>query len=248
MLRLEKGQAVESIVIPKGGSRGNAGALVDGLNVKNSRASAPCAIVRWRAMLCASVRKSGCRLGGLRFSRRLIATSRYARGFSFGVNRAHGLIAPVPYCGLMPCGKPSGLSFPRERSANPHGVSHPLGGRWGISYKLSLGILAMMRTLSRNVSTAFPSIPEPTFLPAQSCHKRVEERPQVNTFTDVADSAEGIFQRAQVAYRAVASLPSVAARSELRARVSDCLAELIAFCREVESLPVGQNLKEARHG
>ena len=62
MLRLEKGQAVESIVIPKGGSRGNAGALVDGLNVKNSRASAPCAIVRWRAMLCASVRKSGCRL------------------------------------------------------------------------------------------------------------------------------------------------------------------------------------------
>lgn len=79
-------------------------------------------------------------------------------------------------------------------------------------------------------------------------HKRVEERPQVNTFTDVADSAEGIFQRAQVAYRAVASLPSVAARSELRARVSDCLAELIAFCREVESLPVGQNLKEARHG
>ncbi len=106
----------------------------------------------------------------------------------------------------------------------------------------------MMRTLSRNVSTAFPSIPEPTFLPVQSCHKRVEERPQVNTFTDVADSAEGIFQRAQVAYRAVASLPSVAARSELRARVSDCLAELIAFCREVESLPVGQNLKEARHG
>ena len=248
MLRLEKGQAVESIVIPKGGSRGNAGALVDGLNVKNSRAQGPCAIVRWRAMLCASVRKSGCRLGGLRFSRRLIATSRYARGFSFGVNRAHGLIAPVPYCGLMPCGKPSGLSFPRERSANPHGVSHPLGGRWGISYKLSLGILAMMRTLSRNVSTAFPSTPEPTFLPVQSCHKRVEERPQVNTFADVADGVEGIFQRAQVAYREAAFLPSVAARSELRARVSDCLAELIAFCREVESLPAGQNPMEARHG
>lgn len=248
MLRLEKGQAVASIVIPKGGSRGNAGALVDGLNVKNSRAQGPCAIVRWRAMLCASVRKSGCRLGGLRFSRRLIATSRYARGFSSGVNRAHGLIAPVPYCGLMPCGKPSGLSFPRERSANPHGVSHPLGGRWGISYKLSLGILAMMRTLSRNVSTAFPSTPEPIFLPVQSCHKRVEERPQVNTFADVADGVEGIFQRAQVAYREAAFLPSVAARSELRARVSDCLAELIAFCREVESLPAGQNPMEARHG
>lgn len=248
MLRKAKGQAAVSVIVPKGGSRGNDGAPVDGLNVKNSRAQGPCAIVRWRAMLCASVRKSGCRLGGLRFSRRLIATSRYARGFSFGVNRAHGLIAPVPYCGLMPCGKPSGLSLPLERSANPRGVSHLLGGRWGISYKLTNGILAMMRTLSRNVSTAFPSIPEPTFLPVQSRRKRVEERPQVNTFTDVADSAEGLLQRAQAAYRAVASLPSAVARAELRARVSDYLAELIAFCREVESLPVGQNLKEARHG
>lgn len=106
----------------------------------------------------------------------------------------------------------------------------------------------MMRTLSRNVSTAFPSIPEPTFLPVQSCHKRVEERPQVNTFADVADGAESLFQRAQAAYREAAFLPSVAARSELRARVSDYLAELISFCREVESLPAGQNLKEARHG
>lgn len=106
----------------------------------------------------------------------------------------------------------------------------------------------MMRTLSRNVSTAFPSIPEPTFLPVQSCHKRVEERPQVNTFADVADGVEGIFQRAQVAYREATFLPSAAARSELRARVSDCLAELIAFCRGVESLPACQNLKEARHG
>lgn len=106
----------------------------------------------------------------------------------------------------------------------------------------------MMRTLSRNVSTAFPSIPEPTFLPVQSCHKRVEERPQVNIFADVADGVEGIFQRAQVAYREAAFLPSAVARAELCARVSDYLAELISFCREVESLPAGQNLKEARHG
>ena len=106
----------------------------------------------------------------------------------------------------------------------------------------------MMRTLSRNVSTAFSSIPEPTFLPVQSCRKHVEERPQVNTFTDVADGAEGLLQRVQAAYRAAAFLPSAAARAELRARVSDCLAELIAFCREVESLPAGQNPMEARHG
>ena len=94
MLRLEKGQAVESIVIPKGGSRGNAGALVDGLNVKNSWASAPCAIVRCRAMLCASVRKSGCRRGNLLISnRRTIAASCFARGVSFGGSRIHGVIA-----------------------------------------------------------------------------------------------------------------------------------------------------------
>lgn len=85
MLRKAKGQAAVSVIVPKGGSRGNDGAPVDGLNVKNSRAQGPCAIVRWRAMLCASVRKSGCRLGGLRFSRRLIATSRYARGFSLAL-------------------------------------------------------------------------------------------------------------------------------------------------------------------
>lgn len=42
MLRHEKGQAAESVIVPKGDSRGNDGAPVDGLNVKNSRASAPC--------------------------------------------------------------------------------------------------------------------------------------------------------------------------------------------------------------
>lgn len=249
MLRKAKGQAAVSVIVPKGGIRGNDGAQAGGLMGRESIASAvSCAIVRCRAMLCLPSRLTGGRLGGLQNQRRLIATSRSARGFSFGINRNHGLIAPVPHYGLMPCGKPSGLSLPLERSANPRGVSHLLGGRWGISYKLTNGILAMMRTLSRNVSTAFPSTPEPIFLPVQSCHKRVEERPQVNTFADVADSAEGLFQRAQVAYREAAFLPSAAARAELRARVSDYLAELIAFCREVESLPAGQNPMEARHG
>lgn len=245
----KRDQAAESVIVPKGDSRGNDGAQAGGLMGRESIASAvSCAIVRCRAMLCLPSRLTGGRLGGLQNQRRLIATSRSARGFSFGINRNHGFIAPVPHYGLMPCGKPSGLSFPRERSANPRGVSHLLGGWWRTSYSLTRGIFAMMRTLSRNVSTAFPSTPEPIFLPVQSCHKRVEERPQVNTFTDVADSAEGLLQRAQAAYRAVASLPSAVARAELRARVSDYLAELIAFCREVESLPVGQNLKEARHG
>lgn len=246
----EQVQAAVSVIVPKGDSRGNDGSQVGGLMGGESIASrSACAIAKCRAMLCLPSRLTGGRLGGLQNQRRLFATSRSARGFSFGENRNHGLIAPVPYYGLMPCGKSfQGLSLPLERSANPRGVSHLLGGRWGISYKLTNGILAMMRTLSRNVSTAFPSIPEPIFLPVQSRRKHVEERSQVNTFADVADGVEGIFQRAQVAYREAAFLPSAVARAELRARVSDCLAELIAFCREVESLPAGQNLKEARHG
>lgn len=256
MLRHEKGQAAESVIVPKGDSRGNDGAPVDGLNVKNSRASAPCAMGRWRAILSVLVRKNEGRGRSLLVcSRRIVATSRFARGVSFGGNRIHGLNAPAFIMGalhpqILTGGRGDGF---RAYRFLEHGTSYsprsalPVGK--GVQLlQVVLGASAMMRTLSRNVSTAFSSIPEPTFLPVQSCRKHVEERPQVNTFTDVADSAEGLLQRAQAAYREAAFLPSAVARAELRARVSDYLAELIAFCREVESLPVGQNLKEARHG
>ena len=255
MLRQEQSQAAVSVIVPKFGDRENDGALVDGLKVKNSRASAPCAIVRRRAMLCASVRKNGCRGRSLLVStRRTIATSRSARGVSFGGSRIHGVIASAFLGALHPqflMGSRAG-GF-RARRFRVRGTSYtrtacPPRRKDGQFLQAVHGALAMMRTLSRNVSTAFPSIPEPTFLPVQSCHKRVEERPQVNTFADVADGAEGLFQRAQAAYREAAFLPSAAARAELRARVSDYLAELISFCREVESLPAGQNLMEARHG
>lgn len=254
MLRKAKGQAAVSVIVPKGDSRGNDGAPVDGLNVKNSRASAPCAMGRRRAMLCASVRKNGRRRGNLLVSnRRSIAASCFARGVSFGGSRIHGVIASAFVGALYPeflmGSRAGGLRACRLRLrgiSTPHGLPSPWKGRAVL--QTAIGALTMMRTLSRNVSTAFPSIPEPIFLPVQSRRKHVEERPQVNTFTDVADGAEGLLQRAQAAYRAAAFLPSAAARSELRARVSDCLAELIAFCRGVESLPACQNLKEARHG
>ena len=254
MLRHEKGQAVRSAVASEFADKESNGALVDGLNVKNSRASAPCAMGRWRAILSVLVRKNEGRGRSLLVStRRTIATSRFARGVSFGGSRIHGVIASAFLGALYPQfltgSRAGGFRACRHLLrgiSTPHGLPSPWKGR--AVPNLATGISAMMRTLSRNVSTAFPSIPEPIFLPVQSCHKRVEERPQVNTFTDVADSAEGLLQRAQAAYRAVASLPSAVARAELRARVSDYLAELIAFCREVESLPVGQNLKEARHG
>ena len=250
----KRDQAAVSVIVPKGGIRGNDGAQAGGLNVKNSRASAPCAMGRWRAMLSVLVRKNESRRGNLLYCvRRTIAGPRLMRGFSFGGSSNHGVIASALLGALYPQfltgSRAGGLRACRFRVrgiSTPHGLPSP----WKGSAVLQTvhGALAMMRTLSRNVSTAFPSIPEPIFLPVQSCHKRVEERPQVNTFTDVADSAEGLLQRAQAAYREAAFLPSAVARAELRARVSDYLAELIAFCREVESLPAGQNLKEARHG
>lgn len=126
-----------------------------------------CHNVPTRARIAVPTRVSGGGLGGLHSNRRLIATSRFARGFSFGVNR-DGIIAPVPNYGLMSHGKPSGLSLPVERSANPCGVSHLLGGWWGISYSLTTGILAMMLTLSRGVSTAFVSTPAPVYQPVTS--------------------------------------------------------------------------------
>lgn len=45
--------------------------------------------------------------------------------FLFGGCPTHGLIAPawLRFCGLMPCGHPSGWPSPDTRSANPHGVA-----------------------------------------------------------------------------------------------------------------------------
>lgn len=255
MRSYEQVQAAVSVIVPKGGIRGNNGSQSNGLSRGESIASrSACAIVRCRAMLSVLSRKTGGRRGNLPTStRRTIAASRLARGVSFGGSSNHGVIASALLGALYPqflTGSRAGgfraCRFRVRGISTPHGLPSP----WKGSAVLQTvhGALAMMRTLSRNVSTAFPSIPEPIFLPVQSRRKRVEERPQVNTFTDVADSAEGLLQRAQAAYREAAFLPSAVARAELCARVSDYLAELISFCREVESLPAGQNLKEARHG
>lgn len=127
-----------------------------------------CHNVPTRARIAVPTRVSGCGLGRLHSKRRLIATSRFARGFSFGVNRNHGIIAPAFFDGLMSHGKPSGLPSPLGRSANPCDVSHPHGRRLGDSYSQSRGIKAMMLTLSRGVSTAFVSTPAPVYQPVTS--------------------------------------------------------------------------------
>lgn len=82
------------------------------------------------------LRSKRCELGGLLHCyRRMTAAPALTRAvaFSFGGVRSHGLIAPALYrfCGLMPCGNPSGLPSPVARSANPHGVALLLAERGG---------------------------------------------------------------------------------------------------------------------
>lgn len=143
MLTVEKKQAAESVDVPKCGSRGNAGAPVDGLNVKNSRASAPCAMGRWRAMLSVLVRKNEGRGRSLLVStRRTIATSRFARGVSFGGSRIHGVIASAFMGALHPQFLMGSRAGAFEPAASVYAVlptparpAHPVG-RMGSSYKL----------------------------------------------------------------------------------------------------------------
>lgn len=243
MLTAEKKQAAESIDVPKCGSRGNAGALVDGLNVKNSREQGPCAIVRRRAILSALVHMNGRRRGNLPTStRRTIAASRLARGVSFGGSSNHGVIASALLGALYPqflTGSRAGgfraCRFRVRGISTPHGLPSP----WKGSAVLQTvhGALAMMRTLSRNVSTAFPSIPEPEYCPAESRHNRAYSVPKADTFTGIADCTEGLLQRAQAAYREACNHPAASVRRDLRARISEYVSDLIAFCREVEALP-----------
>lgn len=84
------------------------------------------------AIMPATRRPTGRELGGLLHSyRRMTAAPSRVRDVAFSfVVRTHGLIAPAlrQFCGLMPCGNPSGLPCPVARSANPHGVALPLGG------------------------------------------------------------------------------------------------------------------------
>ena len=120
MLRQEQSQAAVSVIVPKFGDRENDGARGGGLTVKNSRTQGPCAIGRWRAILPVLVRKNEGRGRSLLVStRRTIATSRFARGVSFGGSRIHGVIASAFMGALHP-------PFPCTRYfLHPHGLPTP---------------------------------------------------------------------------------------------------------------------------
>ena len=159
---------------------------LNGLRLKVTRLSAGLAslfdgvgychnvLTRARIAVLARMSKGGGRIP-LVSTRRLIATSRYARGFSFGVNRDHGIVAPSYFMGAI---RPQfltgsrgggfrayrflvrGNSYP-PRSALPVGKGEQLS-------KFVLGAFAMMLTLSSSVSTAFHSTPEPIYKPVTS--------------------------------------------------------------------------------
>ena len=219
-------------------------AQAGGLMGSESIASAvSCAIARCRAILSVLVRKSGRGRGNpLISNRRTIAGPRLMRGFSFGGSSNHGVIASAFLGALYPQfltgSRAGGFRACRHLLrgiSTPHGLPSPWKGR--AVPNLATGISAMMRTLSRNVSTAFPSIPEPTFLPVQSCHKRVEERPQVNTFTDVADGLERLLERCTERAAFIESAPAdcrhkQAARNALRGYLSD----LLDLCADVQAI------------
>lgn len=135
-----------------------------------------CHNVLTRATIAVLARMSEYRGRSLFFSiRRLIATSRFARGFSFGVNRDHGIVAPSYFVGAI---RPQFLTgsrgggfrayrFLMRGNSYPPRSALPVGK--GVRFNpIALGAFAMMLTLSSSVSTAFHSAPEPIYKPVTS--------------------------------------------------------------------------------
>ena len=159
---------------------------LNGLRLKVTRLSAGlaslfdgvgyCHNVPTRARIAVLARMSEYRGRSLFFSiRRLIATSRYARGFSFGVNRDHGIVAPSYFVGAI---RPQFLTgsrgggfrayrFLMRGNSYPPRSALPVGK--GVRFNpIALGAFAMMLTLSSSVSTAFHFAPEPIYKPVTS--------------------------------------------------------------------------------
>lgn len=126
----KKEKAAFGVVVSKLWRGTNNGANLGGLTGNDTRGA-------WRrqslerATMPVHRRTAVRELGGLLKQHRRMTAAPALPGnvaFSLGVIRTHGLIAPAldQSCGLMPCGKPSGLPLPVLRSANPHGVAHLL--------------------------------------------------------------------------------------------------------------------------
>lgn len=226
------------------GNRGNGFALRPG-SVEHRAFGAHCASVPTRAILSVLVRKNGRRGRSLLVCpRRIVAASRFARGVSFGVNRNHGIDAPALMGALHPqflTGSRAGGIHARRnlgRGTSYTRTACPPGRKGAQFLEIVQGALAMMRTLTRSVSAAFPSIPEPVFKPVQAAHNRAYSRPKADTFADVADGVEALFGRCieqakRLRWREALGTDVRAQRAALAA----CVADLVAFCKDVEALP-----------
>ena len=131
-------------------------------------------LTRARIAVLARMSKGGGRIP-LVSERRLIATSRSARGFSFGVNRDHGIIAPSFFMGairpqFLTGSRGGGFRAYRIRSRGnsyPPRSALPVGKGEQFN-KFVNGAFDMMLTLSSSVSTAFHFAPEPIYKPVTS--------------------------------------------------------------------------------
>lgn len=100
----------------------------------------------------------------------------------------------------------------------------------------------MMRTLSRNVSTVFPSTPEPLFLPVESLHKRSADPQKADTLNDVIGAVDALLGRCIDAL-ATNRVKNVALRDSLKVACLSYVEELADICRSVDNSVV-----EVRHG
>jgi hypothetical protein len=107
----------------EGGMLESAETLKSGLAAEDTRNGNP------RAMMGIPYRRMGRSLGGLQNLRRMTAAPHFnARGVFIGGIRTHGRIVSARIMTGAPSGKPSGLPFPKVRSANLLGAAHPLAG------------------------------------------------------------------------------------------------------------------------
>lgn len=115
----------------EGGMLESAETLKSGLAAEDTRNGNHCAtgIGMPRAIMGRPHQQTGRSLGGLQNLRRMTAAPHFnARGVFIGGIRTHGRIVSARIMTGAPSGKPSGLPFPKVRSANLLGAAHPLAG------------------------------------------------------------------------------------------------------------------------
>ena len=206
----------------------------------NAQPARPC------AKMIAPIRKNGRGRGNPPIStrRNAAAPTLFEHvAFSFGGIRNHGIIAPSFFMGAL---HPQILTGGREGGSRacrflvrgistPHGLPSPWKGRAVLQF--AQGASVMMRTLSRSVSTAFPSIPEPSFCPVESLHARPVDARKADTFTDIADGLERLLERCAERAAFIENAPADSRKKHAaRALLRGYLSDLLELCADVQAI------------